>query len=162
MTEIRIVPFGAEHAAAFARLNRTWLEEHAILEPADEAQLDDPFGTIVARGGTILVALLDDVVVGTAAVLPHAPDEMELVKLTVEARLRGRGVGRRLVHACIEEARARSSHRLVLVSSSLLQSALRLYESLGFEHRPIPHPLAYETADVYMELSLLPDSAESP
>jgi hypothetical protein len=33
-------------------------------------------------------------------------------------------------------------------------SALRLYESLGFERRPLPEGVPYETADVYMELLL--------
>jgi hypothetical protein len=44
--------------------------------------------------------------------------------------------------------------RVVLVSSTRLGAALRLYEKLGFEHRPPPAVQAYATADVYMELEL--------
>jgi putative acetyltransferase len=44
--------------------------------------------------------------------------------------------------------------RAVLVSSSLLSPALKLYESMGFEHRPLRHGVPYATADVYMVLDL--------
>jgi hypothetical protein len=43
---------------------------------------------------------------------------------------------------------------MVLVSSSKLGAALRLYESLGFVHRPLPAGLPYVTADVLMALDL--------
>ena len=151
---IGIVPFRPEHAAAFSALNRAWLEEHALYEPADEVQLADPEGSIIGAGGAIFVALRHGTVVGTAAVIPHGPGEMELAKLTVSADARGAGLGRRLAGACLAFARARGVRRLVLVSSSRLAPALRLYESMGFVRRPLPSVLPYATADVYMELEL--------
>jgi hypothetical protein len=33
VSSIEIVPFRAEHAAAFYSLNRAWLEEHGLFEP---------------------------------------------------------------------------------------------------------------------------------
>ncbi len=42
----------------------------------------------------------------------------------------------------------------MLVSSSKLLAADRLYESLGFRHAPLPREPGYATADVYMELEL--------
>lgn len=154
---LEIVPFRPEHAAAFYTLNRAWLDEHELYEPADEAQLGNPQGEILDAGGAILVALQQSEVVGTAAVVPHGPGEMELAKVTVARAARGAGVGRRLTHACVAEARARGAQRLVLVSSSKLGSALRLYESMGFVHKPLPPVLPYESADVYMELDLTGD-----
>jgi putative acetyltransferase len=154
MNGIRIVPFAVEHRAAWERLNRAWLVDHALLEPADEPHLTDPVGTIADEGGTIFVALLGGEVVGTAAVLPHGSGEMVLLKLTVDNRQRGHGIGRRLLEACVNEARARSSVRLVLLSNSGLRPALRLYESMGFRHRPLPDVVPYESTDVCMELML--------
>ncbi|HET7188120.1 MAG TPA: GNAT family N-acetyltransferase [Gemmatimonadaceae bacterium] len=154
---LEIVPFRPEHAAAFYALNRAWLDEHALYEPVDEAQLANPQAEILDAGGAILVALQHGEVVGTAAVIPHGAGEMELAKVTVTRAARGAGLGRRLIEACVAEARARGAQRLVLVSSSKLGSALRLYESMGFVHKPMPSTVPYETADVYMELELTGD-----
>jgi putative acetyltransferase len=160
MTETRcdIVAFGDRHRDAFYTLNRAWLDEHGLYEPPDEAQLTDPDGTILAVGGVIYVALERDSVVGTAALLPHGPGEMELAKLAVHPSARGRGIARRLTETCLAYARRQGIRRVVLVSNSRLSAALRLYESVGFVHRPLPDTVPYEKADVYMELEL--DSGE--
>ena len=149
-----IVPFRSEHGAAFYTLNRAWLDGAGLYEPPDEAQLSDPQGTILDSGGAIFVALRGREVVGTAAIVPHGPGEAELLKLAVAESERGRGLGRRLLAECVERARASGMQRLVLVSSTRLGPALRLYESAGFVYRPIPASNPYETADVYMELDL--------
>lgn len=155
---LEIVPFRPEHAAGFYALNRAWLDEHDLYELADEAQLRNPQSEILDAGGAIIVALQDGEVVGTAAVVPHGPGEMELAKVTVARAVRGAGLGRRLTEASVAEARARGARRLVLVSSSKLGTALRLYESMGFLHKPLPPVLPYESADVYMELDLTGDA----
>jgi len=148
------VEFRAEHAAAFYKLNRAWLDEHALYEPADEKQLANPLGAIIGVGGAIFVALRDGDVVGTAAIIPHGDCEVELAKLTVAESERGRGLGRRLVLTAIERARRSGVARVALVSSTRLGNALRLYESMGFVHRPAPEVRPYKTADVFMEMQL--------
>ena len=151
---IAIVPFRPEHAEAFYGLNRAWLDEHELYEPADEVQLADPQGSLIDQGGTVFIAERDGAVVGTAAVLPHGPGEVLLLKVTVAGAARGAGLGRRLVEASIVRAREMGAHTMMLVSSSRLQAALRLYEGMGFTHRPLPSPPPYETVDVCMELPL--------
>jgi hypothetical protein len=42
----------------------------------------------------------------------------------------------------------------MLLSNSQLQPAIRLYESMGFMHRPVPAVTKYEIADVYMVLDV--------
>ncbi|MDQ6633806.1 MAG: MarR family transcriptional regulator, partial [Gemmatimonadota bacterium] len=54
-----IVPFRPEHARAWYALNRAWLDEHLLYEPADERQLVDPVSTILDAGGAIFIALRD-------------------------------------------------------------------------------------------------------
>jgi GNAT superfamily N-acetyltransferase len=151
--ESSIERFRPEHAPAFAELNRRWLVDHGLLEPADEPQLADPWRHIIEPGGQIFVALQGDAVIGTAALLPHGED-VELAKLVVTPSHQGRGLGRRLALRCLEEAAGRGARRMVLVSNSRLQTALRLYEALGFQYRPVPATTEYATADVYMELEL--------
>jgi len=152
--EIEIVPFEDRFAADFDRLNREWLERYALLEEADERHLVDPRGAIVAGGGELFLALRDGVVVGTCGIHPTGEADYELVKLTVVECERGRGLARRLTARAIEHARDAGARRVHLFSSSRLGGALRLYESMGFRHRPLPGDAGYATADVYMELEL--------
>ena len=153
-TDIVIQPMGPEDHAAFAELNREWLLHYGLLEGPDERQLENPIGEIIAPGGQVFVARCGHEVLGTCAVMPHGHDVLELVKLSVSPAARGRGLGRRLVQACLEFAPANGARRLVLLSSSRLQAALALYQGLGFQPRPLPEERTYVTADVYMELDL--------
>ena len=86
--------------------------------------------------------------------IPRGDDEFELAKLAVTPSAQGRGLGRRLVQSAIAFAGERGAKRVSLVSNSGLGPALRLYESLGFEHGPIPDPRPYADADVFMVLTL--------
>ena len=156
---VTIVPFRREHAAAFAELNREWLVAHELLEPEDEPELVDPEGEVLAKGGAILVAVRgpgEREVVGVCGIKPHGPGEMELVKLAVARPARGLGIGRRLVAGILAWARQRGARRIVLLSSSRLGAALRLYEGLGFRHAAMPPAdrARYATADVFMALEL--------
>jgi ribosomal protein S18 acetylase RimI-like enzyme len=152
--DVRIHRFRAEHAPAFEALNRAWLVDHGLYEGRDEEQLADPWGAIINPGGQIFVALLDNEVIGTCAVLSHGSGTFELAKLVVAPAARGHGLGRQLVDACLSHARQRHMQRVVLVSNSRLGPAIRLYEGMGFQHRPLPADVPYATADVYMELDL--------
>jgi putative acetyltransferase len=153
-TDIAIDTFRPEHAAGFAELNRAWLVAYGLLEPPDEAQLADPWGQIIEPGGQIFVALRGHDLVGTCAVVPGVPGVMELLKLAVAPTAQGMGLGRQLVKACLTYAGESGMRRVALLSNSRLTAALRLYEELGFQHRPMPPNLEYQTADVYMELDL--------
>ncbi|HET7551864.1 MAG TPA: GNAT family N-acetyltransferase [Gemmatimonadaceae bacterium] len=151
---VDIESFRPEHASRFAQLNRDWLEMYGLMEPSNEEQLADPQTYFLDRGGQIFVALRDGDVVGTCAIVPHDVDEFELAKLTVLPAFRGQRIARRLVERCLAFARERAARRVVLVSNSQLEVALRLYESFGFEHRAAPGDKEYEHQDVYMVLDL--------
>ena len=149
---VEITVFRPEHASAFARLNREWLEQYNLMEPSNEDQLADPQAHFLGRGGQIFLALGDDAVVGTCAIVPVGVEGWELAKLTVSTGFRGQGIARRLVERCIAHARERRAQRVFLVSNSQLQAALRLYESFGFRYCAAPAVKEYEYEDVCMEL----------
>jgi ribosomal protein S18 acetylase RimI-like enzyme len=151
-----VEPFQPQYAGVFERLNRDWLEGHGLIEAADEPSLRDPVGTILQPGGQIFVALDHGTVVGTCAIVPthDDPGVWELVKLAVSPSSRGSGLGRRLVEESLSFARGRGGRRVVLLSSSLLNDALRLYERVGFQRAEIPAWNPYRTADIYMVLEL--------
>jgi GNAT superfamily N-acetyltransferase len=56
--------------------------------------------------------------------------------LAVAPWAQGRGVGRRLVEACIERARADARHAIAILTTPSMTVAHRLYESMGFKRDP--------------------------
>lgn len=154
MDPLRIETFRPELAEAFGRLNRAWIERLFAIEPADELVLHDPFGQVIAPGGEIFFARLDSEIVGTAAAVVHTVETFELAKMAVDPACQGRGIGFRLGQAVIEYARGTGAREIILLTNSRLAGAIRLYERLGFLHRPLPPATDYARADVYMTLPL--------
>jgi putative acetyltransferase len=91
--------------------------------------------------------------VGCVALIALADGGYEVAKMTVSEAARGTGLGRRLMQACIDRARAEGAPRLYLETNSSLAPALALYRSVGFRDLP-PRPTPYARADVWMELRL--------
>ena len=151
---IKIVPFENIYAVAFKQLNLEWLETYNLFEAADLKYLDDPQSTILEQGGRILMAINDNAVIGTCAILMETNDTAELAKLAVSPEASGKGVGRMLAMESIKEARKMGFKKIFLVSNKKLDKAVRLYESFGFRHLPVPEDTIYKTADVYMELKI--------
>ena len=149
-----IVGFDDRYVEDFARLNLEWLERHGLFEEGDRKHLEHPREHILATGGEVFFALLGSAVVGTCAVVIRNSETVELVKLAVDENARGHGIGRLLSETAVEWARERGARVVVLVSSTKLESALRLYERLGFRYGQLPADTGYETADIYMELAL--------
>jgi GNAT superfamily N-acetyltransferase len=152
--DVELIGYRPELRQDFERLNRIWLEAHALMEPIDLEYLRDPEGRILAGGGQIYFAVQGTEVLGTCAAIRISPATFELAKLSVDSTARGRGLGRRLCDAVVQYARDRGATEVILSSNTALVEALRLYESLGFRHAPLPEVLRYETADVFMRLSL--------
>jgi GNAT superfamily N-acetyltransferase len=94
----------------------------------------------------VLVAVEDGRVLGTATLElderieqedpPLASHEVEVRMVGVDPAERGRGIGRRLMEASIEEARALGKTELQLHTTSRMRVAQRMYESMGFERGP--------------------------
>jgi ribosomal protein S18 acetylase RimI-like enzyme len=150
-----IVTYRPQHREAFERLNRVWLEAHALLEPADLEYLQDPESLILATGGQVFFALDGENVIGTCAAIRFSDTVFELAKLAVDPAAQRRGLGRRLCHAVLRHARDAGAAEMFLTSHTGLTQAIRLYESLGFRHAPLPAYVRYKTANVYMTLRLV-------
>lgn len=154
MTEIRVVPFRRELAPAFRQLNLDWIERLFAVEEADRKVLDDPEHAIIAPGGQIFFALEAGVPIGTVAMLRVSEKRYELAKMAVALSHQRRGIGEQLGAGAIAFARAAGADTVFLLTNSRLAGAIRLYERLGFCHRPDPDPPEYARADVYMELPI--------
>jgi ribosomal protein S18 acetylase RimI-like enzyme len=85
----------------------------------------------------VLVAEIDGAIAGyvrLGRVFPIAASEHVLMisGLAVDPAFQRRGVGRSLMEAAVREARARGARRLTLRVLAHNESAVRLYESVGF------------------------------
>ena len=151
---ITIVTFRAELAPAFEALNRAWIERYFSVEPSDMKVLRHPENAIIKRGGQILFALDEGVAIGTVAAIPTGHDTYELAKMAVTDGYQGRGLGALLGRSLIDWAMSVNATMLHLETNNVLDTAIRLYERLGFVHASPPQPSEYARADVYMELVL--------
>lgn len=99
------------------------------------------------------IAEVDGERAGSIACTRAAADTAQLRLLLVEPWARGRGVGGRLVDACLEFARGAGYRRITLWTQSTLTAARALYTRAGFTrtaeepHRSFGHDLVAETWD---------------
>ena len=151
---MEIVDYRPDLAAAFKALNEAWITRFFRLEPKDEEVLADPEATIIAPGGHIVFVLEAGEAVGCCALMAMRDGGFEVAKMAVAEAHQGRGLGRVLMAACVERARAAGAPRLYLETNSGLAPALGLYRSFGFRDVEPAEPSPYARADVAMELRL--------
>jgi GNAT superfamily N-acetyltransferase len=151
---VEIREFVPDDATAFRTLNEEWILQYFALEAKDDETLGDPAGRIVEPGGRIFMAFRDERPAGCVALVAMQPGEYEVAKMAVTREFQGRGVGRKLLLAAIEAAKAMGAARLYLETNQRLTHAIHLYESVGF--RPLPQADSpYARVDVRMEKLLV-------
>ena len=138
--------------AALMEISLPWLEANHILEPADIEQLTHP-ERVLEAGGRIFLAEADGRPVGMMMLEPFGNGVAEPFKFGVLEAYRNRGMGRALMEATIDAARAMGVHTLVLTSHHSLKAALHIYESYGFRYEEHDH-VAFELSDIAMKKEL--------
>ncbi|WP_026615797.1 bifunctional helix-turn-helix transcriptional regulator/GNAT family N-acetyltransferase [Ensifer aridi] len=138
----------AEGPAILLRSHRIgdigWVVQRQAVLYAEEYGWDITYEALAAEIGAAFIrnfregrdfcwiAELDGAPVG-AVFLVHENDETARLRLLhVERAARGLGIGKRLVDACIEQARASGYRRVVLWTNDVLASARAIYERAGF------------------------------
>ncbi len=149
-SRIEIVPFTPELARAFHDLNIAWIARLFEVEAADRKTLERPQEEIIDRGGEIFFATIDGTAVGCCAAVHERDGRWELSKMAVDPAYQGRGIGELLGASVVHHALRHGARELYLLTNSSLNGAIRLYERLGFRHRPMPEKTPYARSDVYM------------
>ena len=132
--KIRIVPYEAHYALAFYKINKVWIDRYFTMEPKDYETLEHPEESIIKPGGTILIALINEIPAGVCALIPsdRSGCKFELAKMGVDEAYRGIGIGRHLCNRALETAKKMGARKVYLESNTILEPALKLYRSLGF------------------------------
>jgi putative acetyltransferase len=154
LKRITVVPYRSEFRAAFEELNRAWIEAHFELEDADRELFNDPEAKILAAGGQIFFILEGEEVRGTCAVIRYGPEECEIAKMAVAPAARGRGFGDLLMETAIRFAGELGVSRIVILSNTVLEPAIRLYQKHGFVAVPLSSDGRYRRANIRMERQL--------
>ena len=103
--------------------------------------------------GCLLIARMDETVVGVVGMRPSRDDVCEMKRLYVRPAARGHGIGRGLAEAVVAEARHAGYRSMRLDTLKRLTAANTLYRSMGF--REIPAYRENPLDDVlYLELGL--------
>ena len=157
---MHIIGYSPDFAADFARLNYQWIEKYFRIEDEDRAALDYPEAYAVEPGGEIFFLLIDQQVVGTAAMVPKAfhagggVARFELAKMAVDPSLQGRGLGKRLLAHAIDYAKNQGAKEVVLSTNDILTPALTVYRDAGFVAQSAAKDERYERSNLFMVLTL--------
>jgi ribosomal protein S18 acetylase RimI-like enzyme len=121
-------------------------ELRALFEEAEdsEAQLDS-----YLEAGQVLVARVGEGIVGHLQLVETTTaDRSEIKNMAVEAGHRGRGIGRALIDAAAEAARAHGAATLTVATAAADIGNLRFYQRAGFRLRDVERD-AFTTATGY-------------
>jgi len=89
-------------------------------------------------------------------VLRRSPLECEIAKMAVAAEARGRGLGDLLMEAAIRFAIETGAQRIIIVSNTVLQPAIRLYQKHGFIRVPLSSDELYHRVNIRLIRELAP------
>lgn len=103
-----------------------------------------------------VIAERDGKIVGSVFVVKAEPGTAKLRLLYVDARVRGQGLGKRLVNEAIEFARSKGYRELVLWTNAGLDAARGIYESVGFTltAQELHHSFGHDLIGQYWSLKL--------
>ncbi|AWG02170.1 GNAT family N-acetyltransferase [Clavibacter michiganensis] len=131
------------------------------LYPAENYHALD-VGDLERPGVTFLVARDDGRALGTAAVVDEGDGSAELKRVFVTDAARGLGVGRALLVAAEDRARALGAHVMRLETGLPQTAAIAMYERGGYRHVPRFGEYAEDPTSVCMERDLRQDPGPLP
>jgi ribosomal protein S18 acetylase RimI-like enzyme len=132
-SDITIRPLRASEQEAARRLILAGLGEHfGWIDETLNPDLRDIEAAYLRPGHCFLVAEIAGTIAGTGALVSDAPGVGRIVRVSVDQRYRGRGIGRRLVQQLLAAAHARGYQRVVCETNDDWDAAIALYRACGF------------------------------
>jgi putative acetyltransferase len=124
-----------------------------------QEELDSLPGDYAPPDGRLLLMAIESRPAGCVALRKLSDDICEMKRLFVRPEYRGYQFGRTLASEIVEEARKIGYRRMRLDTVPGMESAIKLYRSLGFQ--PIP-PYCYNPIEgaIFLELSLLSSTGD--
>ncbi len=153
---VQIIDYQAVYFQSWKAINEAWITHAYFMEEIDHLHCSQPELSILAGGGHILLAQMGGEIVGTAGLIKDDEHTYELIKMAVDNRYRGHGLGRLLCEAAIERSRNVGAKLLYLFSNTKgSATAIEIYRQLGFEEVPLDRN-DFVRADIRMEMRFHP------
>jgi putative acetyltransferase len=123
---------------------------------AFESELTSLPGKFAPPSGRLLVAQYDGIPAGTVALRDLGEQICEMKSMFVESQYLGKGIGRALAEAILQEARIIGYTKMRLDTGPRQIAAQTLYRSLGFREIEPYYELPQELTEIviFMELAL--------
>lgn len=140
MDTLHIRPIRPEDNSSIAAIVRQTFKEFHLDKPGTafhDKILDDMFSAFQYPGSRYHVGLIDGKIAGGGGIYPSPglpPAICELVKMYLTPGSRGKGLGSRLVDACLGSARQYGYRQVYIETMPEFGKAISLYEKLGFRH----------------------------
>lgn len=148
---VNIINFEDRYTDNFAELNFEWLKKYFYIEDYDRKVLTNPRTYILDAGGHIFLALAEEEVVGTVALIKRGEGMFELSKMAVTSKYQGLKIGQKLMDACLTYVKENEVKYLFLETNTKLAPAIALYKKNGFVEVPSLEDTPYERSDMRME-----------
>ena len=129
--KVEIISYLPHLAPWFKLINLEWLNQYYEVTQEDLEILESP-ERIIQSGGQILFALVDEQIVGTAALLRIDTDTVELIKMGVSSGMQGKGIGQALMEGIITASKNMYAKTIKLETATPLIAAISLYKKFGF------------------------------
>jgi len=144
---IIILPFQPEYQSEVKNLILAGLAEHwGTRDPTKNPDLDN-IGFTYANA-IFLVAWQNSKIIGTGALVPKANGVAEIVRMSVAANMRRKGIGRKILQRLCKQAKLNGYNRLVLETTETWHEVIEFYNQFGFQ---VTHHL---DGDVYFSLEI--------
>jgi N-acetylglutamate synthase-like GNAT family acetyltransferase/DNA-binding MarR family transcriptional regulator len=154
---LHIRDYSPELQRHFYEINAEWISAMFKMEAVDREVIENPEKHILDGGGAILFVEAPGLgIIGTCAIRKTGAKSAELTKMGVRATARGLKGGEFLLAAAIERARKMKIEDFYLLTNSKCESAIHLYEKLGFAHDKevmAKHGARYKRCDVAMRFN---------
>jgi len=147
LQDVVITPFEPKHQLEAKGLVLAGLEEHwGVLDPSKNPDLDN-IGSHYANG-VFLVALQNDNIIGTGAIIPRPNNTGEIVRMSVATKMRRNGIGKMILDKLCDHARTSGYKQIILETTQTWHEVVEFYKNYGF------HITHYLDGDVYFSLEL--------
>jgi len=144
---ITLHPFQPSDQAEVKALILAGLVEHwGVLDPTKNPDLEDIAASY--SDATFLVARHEGRIIGSGALVPRNERTAEIVRMSVAAGCRRKGIGRMILKSLVEHARQDGYQRIVLETTETWQEVISFYLNFGF------HITYHYDGDVYFILEL--------
>ncbi len=140
--EFKIRNISCEDDLPIASIIRSSLKEFKANKPGTvyyDETTDHLYRVFAKPRSTYFVVTINGKISGGAGIYPTdglPTDICELVKMYLSAEARGKGIGKLLMNACIDEAKKHGFKKIYLETMPELILAIRMYERFGFTFIP--------------------------